>query len=133
LAALAGNANLAREYESKSKAIANATQALLWDSNDRFFKHRARDNNPGGGLLDTREIMGYLPWMFNMSLKPDYAEAFTQLMDASGFASTYGPTTTEKTLNMVHARCCTRLLSLDWPCLAFCNLADAYSCGELTA
>jgi hypothetical protein len=96
LAALAGNVNLAQEYESRSKTIENATKALLWDNNDHFFKHRARDNNTNGSLLDTREIMGYLPWMFNMSLKPDYAEAFTQLMDASSFASTYGPTTTEK-------------------------------------
>jgi hypothetical protein len=118
LAALAGDANLAQEYENKSKAIENATQALLWDSNDHFFKHRARDNNPEGSLLDTREIMGYLPWMFNMSLKSDHAQSFTQLMDASGFASTYGPTTTEKRSSWyMHdaAQGCCRWTGPAWP------------------
>jgi hypothetical protein len=62
--------------------------------------------------------MGYLPWMFNMSLKPDFAEAFTQLMDASGFASTYGPTTTEKRSSWyMHeaAEGCCRWTGPAWP------------------
>ena len=62
--------------------------------------------------------MGYLPWMFNMSLKSDYAEAFTQLMDASGFASTYGPTTTEKRSSWyMHnaAQGCCRWSGPAWP------------------
>jgi hypothetical protein len=62
--------------------------------------------------------MGYLPWMFNMSLKPDYAETFTQLMDASGFASTYGPTTTEKRSSWyMHdaAKGCCRWTGHAWP------------------
>ncbi|KAM0264973.1 hypothetical protein ACHAQJ_000489 [Trichoderma viride] len=95
LAALKGDAALASEYSSRADALQTAMQTYLWDSQGQFFKHRQRDNNTSGQLLTTREIMGYIPWMFNMPQASDIA-AFSQLKDPQGFAATYGPTTAER-------------------------------------
>lgn len=95
LARLKGDTQLAQDFENKASALKTNMQKWLWDEGSQFFKHRQRDNNPDGKLLTTREIMGYIPWMFNM---PDskYISSFTQLMDKDGFSARYGPTTTEK-------------------------------------
>ncbi|KAL7906752.1 carbohydrate-binding module family 13 protein [Trichoderma velutinum] len=95
LAALKGDTALASEYTSRASALQSAMQNTLWDSSRQFFMHRPRDDNPSGALFDTREIMGFFPWMFNMPQASDIG-AFSQLKDPQGFASTYGPTTTER-------------------------------------
>ncbi|OIW25319.1 carbohydrate-binding module family 13 protein [Coniochaeta ligniaria NRRL 30616] len=95
LAGLAGQTALASEYSGRADALQSAIQAHLWDSGRQFFMHRARDNNPSGQLLTSREIMGYVPWMFNMPQASNIV-AFAQLKDPQGFAATYGPTTAER-------------------------------------
>ena len=96
IATLAGNTAIATEYNQRADALATAITTHLWDSGNSFFKHMARDNNPSNSLLDTREIMGYLPWQFGVPLDSSYSEAFTQLTDSNGFKSDYGPTTAER-------------------------------------
>ena len=95
IARVKGDTSLAKEFDAKAETLKTNMQKELWDEEKQFFMHRMRDNNPDGKLLDTREIMGYIPWMFNM---PDskYISSFTQLTDKNGFAARYGPTTTER-------------------------------------
>ncbi|EGO53993.1 hypothetical protein NEUTE1DRAFT_140342 [Neurospora tetrasperma FGSC 2508] len=86
IAALAGNRDISTEYTQRADALQKAVQHILWDTNAQNYKHRARDNNPSGALLTTREIMGYLP----------HSAAFAQLKDSQGFSARYGPTTAER-------------------------------------
>lgn len=95
LATLKGDTALASEYTNRANALQTAMQAHLWDSQRQFFMHMQRDNNTAGALLTTREIMGYIPWMFDMPQSANIA-AFSQLKDPQGFAATYGPTTAER-------------------------------------
>ncbi|KAK4040402.1 carbohydrate-binding module family 13 protein [Parachaetomium inaequale] len=95
IASLSGQTAVAEEYAKRADALRTSMQKYLWDSQLQFFKHRARDNNPDGQLITTREYMGYVPWMFNMP-QASNATSFSQLKDPQGFASRYGPTTAER-------------------------------------
>ncbi|RFU79738.1 coagulation factor 5 8 type domain-containing [Trichoderma arundinaceum] len=116
LAVLKGDTALASEYSSRADALQTAMQKYLWDGQRQFFMHRQRDNNTSGQLLTTREIMGYIPWMFNMPQASDIA-AFVQLKDPQGFAATYGPTTAERRSKwyMNHGANCLQWDGPSWP------------------
>ena len=117
IASLKGDATLASEYNARADSLQNALQSHLWDKDAQFFKHQARDNNSAGTLLDTREIMGYIPWMFNMPTQNSFLAAFTQLMDSQGFSSPFGPTTTERRSSwfMYQAQNCCHWDGPSWP------------------
>lgn len=117
IAALKGNKTLTDEYKSRASGLQNAVQKYLWDNESNFFKHRARDKNPSGVLLTTREIMGYIPWMFNMPNVDSDMAAFLQLKDAQGFSSAFGPTTIERRSKwfMYEAQSCCRWDGPSWP------------------
>lgn len=112
-----GDATLANEYKTRADALQTSLQSHLWDSGATFFKHRARDNNSAGALLDTREIMGYIPWMFNMPTQNSFLAAFSQLLDPQGFSSPFGPTTAERRSQwfMYQAQTCCRWDGPSWP------------------
>ncbi|HOF87179.1 MAG TPA: hypothetical protein PLZ36_03605 [Armatimonadota bacterium] len=117
LAELAGDAATARAYRGKAAALKARVQALLWDDDAHFFKTLPtetaleqhwrcdgagytirRDILPRhapGALVDVRELIGYVPWYFNL---PDagYEAAWAQLLDPRGFLAPYGPTTCER-------------------------------------
>ncbi|KAH6604458.1 coagulation factor 5 8 type domain-containing [Trichoderma cornu-damae] len=116
IATLAGNTALAQEYSARADALQAAMQTYLWDGERQFFMHRARENNPSGQLLTTRELMGYIPWMFNMPQVANVA-AFTWLKDPNGFAAKYGPTTAERQSRwyMNQSGNCVGLLQWDGP------------------
>ena len=95
IAALSRYPGTAEEYIKRAKALRDAMQAHLWDGNRKFFYHMARDNNPTGALLDTREEEGFVPWMFDAPTPADSA-AMTQLLDPQGFKASFGPTTAER-------------------------------------
>jgi hypothetical protein len=117
IAALAGNTALNAEYTQRAGALQQAVQQTLWDAGSQFYKHRARDGNPSGALLTTREIMGYLPWMFNLPTNTNNAAAFAQLKDPQGFSATYGPTTAERRSKwfLYEAANCCRWDGPSWP------------------
>ncbi|KAF5710031.1 coagulation factor 5 8 type domain-containing protein [Fusarium globosum] len=96
IAALGGDSDLENEYRRRAEILQVAVQKHLWDNENDFYKHQARDDNPSGSLLVTREIMGYLPWMFDMLCKESQIAAFSQLKDPQGFFSKFGPTTAER-------------------------------------
>lgn len=116
IANLAGNGALASEYTGRASSLQTAMQAKLWDTGLQHFMHLARDDNPTGALLTTREIMGFIPWMFNMPRASDIA-AFAELLDPQGFAATYGPTTAERRSKwfMYEASSCCRWDGPSWP------------------
>ncbi|CEI70724.1 unnamed protein product [Fusarium venenatum] len=117
ISALRGDTKLEDEYRKRSESLRTSLQKLLWDGNDEFYKHRARDNNPSGKLLSTREIMGYLPWTFNMPSDDTGLVAFSQLKDSQGFSAKYGPTTIERRSKwfMHEAENCCRWDGPSWP------------------
>jgi hypothetical protein len=117
IAALRGDSKLEDEYRKRAESLQTALQKHLWDSNSKFYKHRARDDNPSGALLGTREIMGYLPWTFNMPNDGSRLVAFSQLTDPQGFSSKYGPTTAERRSKwfMYEAENCCRWDGPSWP------------------
>ncbi|KAM3513659.1 hypothetical protein MY11210_002670 [Beauveria gryllotalpidicola] len=115
IASLAGNSGLKREYKERADRLQKALQTHLWNQGKKFFVHRHRDF--GQKLLDHREIMGFLPWMFDMPSANFSTEPFKQLMDKCGFLSAFGPTTLEKrsTWHMHEADGCCRWNGPSWP------------------
>ncbi|MES2739909.1 MAG: RICIN domain-containing protein [Pseudomonadota bacterium] len=95
IANLQGDAGITAEYVKRAGALQQAMQTRLWDNNRQFYYHMHRDNNAAMALLDTRELQGFVPWMFNMP-PASSAGAMRQLFDPQGFAATYGPTTAER-------------------------------------
>lgn len=117
IAAFKGDSALAEEYRGRAKRLREALEKHLWDNGTTFYKHRARDNNPSGALISTRQIMGYIPWIFNMPTRDSNMAAFAQLKDSQGFASAYGPTTAERRSKwfMYQAQDCCRWNGPSWP------------------
>lgn len=117
LATLKGDSALAAEYRHRAEGLQESLQTMLWDNKTHFFMHYHRDSNPQGKLLTTREIMGYLPWMFNMPSKDFDTTPFEQLKDTQGFDATYGPTTAERRSKwyMYEADGCCRWDGPSWP------------------
>ncbi|KAF5586119.1 coagulation factor 5 8 type domain-containing protein [Fusarium pseudoanthophilum] len=117
IAALGGESDLENEYRSRAESLRIAVQKHLWDDESKFYKHKARDDNPSGSLLGTREIMGYLPWVFEMPCDESQLSAFSQLKDPQGFLSDFGPTTAERRSKwfMYEADNCCRWDGPSWP------------------
>jgi len=93
IARLAGNKELAGEFDAKAAQLKKLTEENLWNPDANFFEVR-RDN---GNLSDVREEIGFIPWMFEL---PDdntnYDSAWGQLTDTKGFSAPYGITTAER-------------------------------------
>ena len=95
IASMDGDSVLANEYSNRANALQTAVNRYLWDPSRNFYFHMNRDNNAALALLDTRELEGYVPWMFNLP-SADKVSGFTHLFDSQGFAANYGPTTVER-------------------------------------
>jgi hypothetical protein len=65
--------------------------AALWDDDAKFFKVRFEE----GGLSDAREVIGFIPWMFDLA-RPEHGEAWAQFNDPAGFSAPRGLTTAER-------------------------------------
>jgi len=75
------------EYQEQKKRM----DKLLWDKDACFYKNLKN----GYWLCDIRELIGYIPWYFNMP-DEDKNEAWKFLNDEKYFYAPYGPTTTEQ-------------------------------------
>jgi hypothetical protein len=95
IAALNGDTATADTYNARAAALKSAMDSRLWDPQRNFYYHVMRDANPGLSKLDTREHIGFVPWMFDM---PDAGRsvAWAQVTDPQGFSAAYGPTTAER-------------------------------------
>jgi len=94
IAELAGKNDIATKYKAEAERIKRLVLDQLWDYEAKFFKTLPRKKEQ---LVDVRELLGYVPWYFNM---PDagkgYEQAWKQLMDPNGFYAPFGPTTAEQ-------------------------------------
>lgn len=115
IAGLAGAPALQRDYEQRAASLQEALQRHLWHADKAFYMHRDRDF--GRALLDDREIMGFLPWMFGVPVANASAAPFRQLLDPDGFLAPFGPTTLERRSRwyMHEADGCCRWDGPSWP------------------
>jgi hypothetical protein len=109
IARLAGREEVARRFQAEAEALKQRIQRKLWDPEMKFFKvlrdkgatsdysSPALEECPDGRLVKACELIGYIPWYFNL---PDdgkgYEEAWKQLVDPRGFKAPYGPCFAER-------------------------------------
>ncbi len=100
MAELAGNRVMAEEYAARAEAIRARVLADLWSPKLEHFIDRHQTNTDFVKYwqpIRNRELVGYLPWMFDMV--PDeakYARAWAHLLDPSSLAGAAGMRTVEK-------------------------------------
>jgi hypothetical protein len=96
-------------YTRRADDLKARVQEELWDSTRQFFFHQFAHDEKGGIKAGTltyqtgpyagdphgRELIGYVPWQFNLP-DPGYEAAWYALMDTAGFAAPFGPTTVER-------------------------------------
>jgi len=93
IARLPNKEKLAKEFDAKASESRRLVLENLWDGDATFFKVRMEK----GGLSDSREEIGFIPWMFSV---PDsgkgYEAAWSQFKDPQGFRAPFGITTAER-------------------------------------
>lgn len=128
IAKLVGDKEVMNKFQKKSEIIKSNFQAKCWDPSRNFFFHRFKNDELTTDKKDTikantltyqsgkyagnphgRELMGYVPWYFNMIDNTDeYATAWKYLMDPEFFYANYGPTVVERNdpLFLIAKNCC---------------------------
>lgn len=88
-----GNSKDAQLYDEKADAIKKKIDSFLWDEDACFYKTLAE--NKEYKKADVRELVGYIPWYFNIP-DNDKSEAWKFLNDEKYFYAPFGPTTAEQ-------------------------------------
>jgi mannosylglycerate hydrolase MGH1-like protein/glycosyl hydrolase family 65/F5/8 type C domain-containing protein len=138
----------AREYSARADSLRRRVEDELWDERRTFFLHQsAHDEKEGvraltrtydsgryAGEAHGRELIGYVPWQFDLP-EPGkgYERAWRFLMDTAYFMAPFGPTTAERhdPQFAISARCCW-WSGNSWPyattqtLVAMANLLDDY-------
>jgi hypothetical protein len=120
-AGVLGDRETAQRFADRAAALKQRVQDELWDPDREFFFHQfARDelggieartltyeSGPYAGSPHGRELIGYVPWQFNLP-DPGYEAAWKFLMDTAYFAAPFGPTTVERgdPQFLISPRCC---------------------------
>ena len=85
------------KFELKANEIKNELQRSLWNEELNFFTVLPKNYDETTKPLDVRELIGYVPWYFNL---PDDEEKFEaawdKIMDTTGFYAPVGLTVTEQ-------------------------------------
>ena len=85
------------KYEMKAIEIKKEIQRSLWNDDLNFFTVLPKKYNESTKPLDVRELIGYVPWYFNLpDDEPKYAVAWNKIMDTTGFYAPIGLTVTEQ-------------------------------------
>ncbi|MFC6859913.1 discoidin domain-containing protein [Zunongwangia atlantica] len=128
IAKLVNDQRTADEFEEKAKIIKNNFQSKNWDQKREFFFHRFQNNEVTANKKDTikantltyedgiyqgskhgRELIGYVPWYFNMiDDTKEFSKSWKFLMDSSYFYANFGPTVLERNdpLFKISENCC---------------------------
>jgi len=126
IAALAGEAGIAKTFESKADALKTKMLELMWDERRQFFfpvlkNDEQRDGHTMKALTRTyesgqfagdphgRELIGYVPWQFGLlSGETEYDVAWKKLMERDGFYADFGPSTVERNdpMFLLQKSCC---------------------------
>ncbi len=94
LAELVKDKALSDKYAVKAEVLKKLVQDSLWDASTSFFKTKMAK---GSSLAKAREAIGFIPWDFNLPADhANYAKAWDQLLDTSGFNAPWGLTTAER-------------------------------------
>jgi Trehalase len=93
IAEMAGQTDVAKEYETKAEQLRHLVETDLWNQNDNFYETVPRKAR--AGWADVRELVGYIPWYFDIPAA-NHVIAWKQLLDSKGFAGVFGPTTAER-------------------------------------
>lgn len=114
VALLAGKSDIAEQYAAKAAALKAKMLELMWDEQRQFFfpvlkNDEQRDGHKLKALTRTyesgqfagdshgRELIGYVPWQFNMLAgEGKYDGSWKKLMDRDGFYADFGPSTVER-------------------------------------
>jgi F5/8 type C domain len=114
LARLTGKPEIAERFEQKAASLKSKMLELLWDEKRNFFfpvfkNDEEREGHKIKALTKTyedgqfagdshgRELIGYVPWQFNMlDRDKKYEVAWSKLMDRDGFYCDFGPSTVER-------------------------------------
>ncbi len=108
-ASLLGEEEKSSDYQARASALKERVQEELWDPGREFFFHqfafdekdgiRAKtltyQSGPYAGDPHGRELLGYVPWQFNLP-DPGYEAAWKFLMDPEYFWAPFGPTGVEQ-------------------------------------
>jgi len=126
LARLASKNDIADRFEKKAESLKTAMQKLLWDEKRQFFfpvykNDEERDGHKIRAMTKTyedgqfagdshgRELIGYVPWQFNMLDRgKGYEAAWSKLMNRDGFYADFGPSTVERNdpMFLLQKSCC---------------------------
>lgn len=93
MAALAGKKTDCSIWEKEAATIKALSDKYLWDSHDNFYKVVPRNYNMQQS--PTRELIGYIPWMYGMA-DENKGMAWKELLDTCGFMAPFGPAVTER-------------------------------------
>ena len=97
IATLNNDIKKAEEFGKKANKIKQELQRRLWNKNLNFFTVLPKIYEENTKPLDIRELIGYVPWYFNL---PDDNEEFSlaweKIIDSTGFAAPLGLTVTEQ-------------------------------------
>ncbi len=85
------------KYELKANELKNEIQRSLWNEELNFFTVLPKNYDETTKPLDVRELIGYVPWYFNLpDDKPKFEAAWNKIMDTTGFYAPIGLTVTEQ-------------------------------------
>ena len=84
-------------FSEKANRIKKSVQDRLWNKDLNFFTVLPKNYVETDSPLDIRELIGYVPWYFNLpDDKIEYAAAWQKIKDTLGFAAPVGLTVTER-------------------------------------
>src|ERR1043166_6318449 len=118
IAGLAGDSKTAQQYRAKADALKARLQSLLWDPQRNFFFHMFRNDEEREGFKvqagtlthqsgqftgnpHGRELIGYVPWQFNM-LDRGFESAWQFVTNRDYFFADFGPDRKSTRLNSSH-------------------------------
>jgi hypothetical protein len=88
---------ISSSFTEKAENIKQSVQDRLWNKKLNFFTVLPKDYNKSDKPLDIRELIGYVPWYFNLpDDKMEYAAAWQKVKDTLGFSAPIGLTVTER-------------------------------------
>ncbi|XZE18945.1 MGH1-like glycoside hydrolase domain-containing protein [Pirellulaceae bacterium SH449] len=125
IAELAGKSEIASQYRVKARNLKDKMIELMWDEQRQFFfpvfkNDEERDGHINKALTKTyesgqhagspfgRELIGYVPWHFDMIDDERFDIAWKKLMDREAFYADYGPSTVERNdpMFLLQRSCC---------------------------
>ena len=102
LATVAGDVKTAADYKQRAENIRSAVLAQLWNSGLQHFTDRYQRSTKhvtAGDFIRGRELVGYTPWLYDLSPKQSdgvfYNDAWKHILSASQLAGPEGLRTVE--------------------------------------